>query len=212
MAGTYGDSFEGKVLDDLSGAWVEKHNWNDVLKRLTKIKFALQSDRDMIPGIVEDLNTEIPVDENTRFPSGKIYHLLSKELLMAIEAIHAASSFKRRAEEKNNVNPRQRVDAEASSTQLTPGSTIVRPAGGNNDSSLGEDLFSNSKLDDASTAFHKSLATLKGSRPKAVVQRTFEREYGLRWSAGAAAPTGGAGGGAAAAAGGTPAGAGRGPT
>nr|CAB56545.1 coat protein [Tobacco rattle virus] len=208
MAGTYGDSFEGKILDDLSGAWVEKHNWSDILKRLTKIKFALQADRDMIPGIVEDLNTEIPVDEFTRFPAGKVYHLLSKELLLAIEAIHAASSFKRRAEEKNNVNPRQRFDAEGSTTQLNPGGTVVRPVTGNNDSSLGEDMFSNSKLDDASTAFHKSLATLKGSRPKAVVQRTFEREYNLKWVAGTAgAPAGGN----AVASGGTPPGGGRGP-
>nr|CAA07067.1 coat protein [Pea early-browning virus] len=201
MAGTYGETFDGKILDDLSGAWVEKHNWSDVLRRLTKIKFALQADRDMIPGIVEDLSTEIPVDENTRFPNGKVYHLLTKEMLMAIEAIHAASSFKRRAEEKNNVNPRQRFEGEGSTTQPPPGGLVVRPAAASGDSSLSEDLFSNSKLDDASTAFHKSLATLKGSRPKAVVQRTFEKEYSLRWSA--TAP--------AAAAGGTPAGGGRGP-
>nr|AAR08141.1 coat protein [Tobacco rattle virus]ADU05336.1 coat protein [Tobacco rattle virus]ADU05338.1 coat protein [Tobacco rattle virus]ADU05340.1 coat protein [Tobacco rattle virus]ADU05344.1 coat protein [Tobacco rattle virus] len=201
MAGSYGETFDGKILDDLSGAWVEKHNWSDILRRLTKIKFALQADRDMIPGIVEDLSTEIPVDENTRFPSGKVYHLLTKEMLMAIEAIHAASSFKRRAEEKNNVNPRQRFEAESSSSQLPSGGLVVRPAAGSGDSSLGEDLFSNSKLDDASTAFHKSLATLKGSRPKAVVQRTFEKEYSLRWTA--AAPV--------AAAGGTPPGGGRGP-
>nr|ABE27893.1 capsid protein [Tobacco rattle virus] len=209
MAGTYGESFEGKILDELSGAWVEKHNWNDVLKRLTKIKFALQADRDMIPGIMEDLITEIPVDEFTRFPAGKVYHSLSKELLMAIEAIHAASSLKRRAEEKNNVNPRQRFDSEGSTTQLNPGGTVVRPVTGNNDSALGEDMFSNSKLDDASTSFHKSLAALKGSRPKAVVQRTFEREYNLKWTTGAAGAP--ATGGGTAATGGTPAGGGRGP-
>nr|ALV82098.1 coat protein [Tobacco rattle virus] len=190
--GSYGDSFEGKILDDLSQPWCEKHNWADVLRRLSKIKFALQNDRDMIPGILEDLTTELPVDEVTRFPLMKIYYSLSKEVMIAIETIHSASSFKRRAEEKNNVNPRQRFEADTATTLVTPGGGAIRPAG-SGDSALTEDAFSHGKLDDASTAFHKSLAMLKGERLKAYTQRGFEKEYGLKWTGSAPATSSGGG-------------------
>nr|ABE27877.1 capsid protein [Tobacco rattle virus]ABE27880.1 capsid protein [Tobacco rattle virus] len=191
--GMYDENFDTKALDDSFGAWVEVDNWKDVTTRLRSMKFALQADRDKIPGILSELRIACPYSAFKRFPDKQVYSKLSKEAIVAVAQVQAASSFKRRADEKNAVSGLVTANvqqASASGTVPAGSATIVRPPR-ENDSAFQEDNFSFGKFDDAATAFHKALAYLEGLSMVPMYRRYFEKKYDTKWVAApsAAAPS-----------------------
>ncbi|CAA36125.1 unnamed protein product [Pea early-browning virus] len=182
VKGKYEGFSASGAKDLVFSAWVEVGNWNEVLRRLMDLKFALQADRDKIPGVLSDLNMESPFTRFKRFSDGEEYALLIKEANIAIAQIQAASAFKRRADEKNAVSGllTQSAQQPTSSIQGSSQATVVRPPR-ESDSAFAEDNFSFGKFDDASTAFHKARSYLRGLRLVALDQEDFEEKFKLVW-------------------------------
>nr|BAN57345.1 coat protein [Pepper ringspot virus] len=196
----YDDEFDTKASDLTFSPWVEVENWKDVTTRLRAIKFALQADRDKIPGVLSDLKTNCPYSAFKRFPDKSLYSVLPKEAVIAVAQIQAASAFKRRADEKNavsglvSVTPTQ-VSQSASSSAATPvGLATVKPPR-ESDSAFQEDTFSYAKFDDASTAFHKALAYLEGLSLRPTYRRKFEKDMNVKWGGSGSVPSGAPAGG-----------------
>nr|AAO37851.1 capsid protein [Tobacco rattle virus]ABE27890.1 capsid protein [Tobacco rattle virus]WDD63239.1 coat protein [Tobacco rattle virus] len=182
--GMYDEEFDSKALNETFSPWVEEKNWKDVLMRLSAMKFALQADRDKIPGVLSDLKKDCPFSAFKRFPDKEMWSKLTKEAVIALAQIQAASSFKRRADEKNAVSGLiTATPAQASTSNANPSgsaTTVVRPPR-LDDSSFQEDSFSFGKFDDASTAYHKALSYLEGLNLKPLYRRQFEKSYNTRW-------------------------------
>nr|ATY48675.1 coat protein [Tobacco rattle virus]ATY48678.1 coat protein [Tobacco rattle virus]ATY48683.1 coat protein [Tobacco rattle virus] len=179
--GMYDEAFDkaGGPADLMDDSWVESKAWKELLKKLHSVKFALQSGRDEITGLLTELLRQCPYSPFEQFPDKKVYFLLDSRANNALGVIQNASAFKRRADEKNAV-------AGVVNTP-TPSTTVTNAQGGtisnkpNTGSSLEEDLYTYYKFDDASTAFHKSVTALENMQLKSYYRRNFEKEFGLKW-------------------------------
>nr|ATY48672.1 coat protein [Tobacco rattle virus] len=179
--GMYDEAFDkaGGPADLMDDSWVESKAWKELLKKLHSVKFALQSGRHEITGLLTELLRQCPYSPFEQFPDKKVYFLLDSRANNALGVIQNASAFKRRADEKNAV-------AGVVNTP-TPSTTITNAQGGtisnkpNTGSSLEEDLYTYYKFDDASTAFHKSVTALENMQLKSYYRRNFEKEFGLKW-------------------------------
>nr|WCJ12590.1 coat protein [Tobacco rattle virus] len=165
------------LMDD---SWVESKSWKELLKKLHSVKFALQSGRDEITGLLTELNRQCPYSPFEQFPEKKVYFILDSRANNALGVIQNASAFKRRADEKNAVAGVTNVPANPSTTMTTSqgSTTTTKP---NTGSSLEEDLYTYYKFDDASTAFHKSVTALENMQLKSYYRRNFEKEFGLKF-------------------------------
>ncbi|CAA85421.1 22.3K [Tobacco rattle virus] len=187
MGDMYDESFDksGGPADLMDDSWVESVSWKDLLKKLHSIKFALQSGRDEITGLLAALNRQCPYSPYEQFPDKKVYFLLDSRANSALGVIQNASAFKRRADEKNAVAGVTNIPANPNTTVTTnQGSTTTTKA--NTGSTLEEDLYTYYKFDDASTAFHKSLTSLENMELKSYYRRNFEKVFGIKFGGAAA--------------------------
>lgn len=194
MGDMYDEQFDkaGGPADLMDDSWVESTAWKDLLKKLHSVKFALQSGRDEITGLLTTLSRQCPYSPYEQFPERKVYFLLDSRANNALGVIQNASAFKRRADEKNAVAGVTNIPANPNTTVTTnQGSTTTTKA--NTGSTLEEDLYTYYKFDDASTAFHKSLTSLENMQLKSYYRRNFEKNFGVKFGSASTPASGGSG-------------------
>jgi hypothetical protein len=168
--------------------WANPRNASSTIRKLQKIKFSYQEERNQVADLIDELNgdlTDCIYSISTRFPEKNFAPILCDEIQEAIKSVILNAAYRAPDVSDTNKDLTVKNTTHSSAKQGTSKSKVDDKDGDDStkDNVTISSLSERSKMEKAQKAFYEAVKNLAVSIKGCTLNRhTFEAKFNLTWT------------------------------